>query len=135
MYEDLFVVSNDDESRVFLLTAMRDGTVKAERIRSAADTRLRSKQSFAVIRVESFLLTDGEIEALERMSYEPERMVDGIGEAYVLRPRIASRLGGIDEFFAALRDVTEDVLLTPHLGSPSPDWSIVHSGRKGEQDE
>ena len=54
---DLPKHQNGIESRFFLLTLLRDGRVKSDRIRTEADPRLRSRRPFALITVDSFLLS------------------------------------------------------------------------------
>jgi hypothetical protein len=79
------------ERRIFLLTKLRDGRVKADRIRTEDDRRLRSRAPFALITI------------------DPNHMADD--EGYLLRPRIAELMGDFRSIFQALRDVTEDATL------------------------
>ena len=118
------------ESRRFLLTALKDGRVMAERIFHGEDARLKSREPFAEITVDSFALNDDELDTLaEFTGSEQERLVDGVGEARILRPQVVQRLGGIDGFFDALRDATGDVLLK--MNDVSGEWGLSGSPTGG----
>lgn len=91
------------EKRFFLLTLLRDGRVKADRIRTEADPRLRSRRPFALITVDSFLLRDDEMNLADAAGWDVGRLVDGVGQADLLRPPIAKSVGDISGFLHVLR--------------------------------
>ena len=113
------------ESRSFLLTLLKHGRVKAERIRNENDPRLHSKAPFALITVDSLLLTDDEMNLADAAGWDVSRLVDGVGQIDLLRPRIAESMGDIDGIFQSLRDATEDTVLEVNqMGSSGPEWRV-----------
>lgn len=94
---------NGIESRSFLLTLLRDRRVRAERIRAEDDPRLHSKAPFALITVDSFLLRDDEMNLADAAGWDVGRLVDGVGQADLLRPPIAKSVGDISGFLHVLR--------------------------------
>lgn len=113
------------ESRSFLLTLLKDGRVKAERIRAEDDPRLSSKAPFALMTVDSFLLTDDEMNFADTAGLDVARLVDGVGQADLLRPRTAKSFGDISDFFLALGDATEDTTLEIiRAGGSEPEWRV-----------
>jgi hypothetical protein len=99
------------ERRVFLLTKLKDGRVKADRIRTEDDRRLRSRAPFALITVDTNRMADDEANLADAAGQDANRMGDGADEGYLLRPRIAESMGDFRSIFQALRDVTEDATL------------------------
>ena len=113
------------ESRSFLLTLLKDGRVKGERIRDEDDPRLHSKAPFALITVDSFLLTDDEMNLADAAGWDARRLVDGVGQVDLLRPRIAESMDDIDGLFQALRDAAEDTMLeVDHMGHSGAEWRV-----------
>ena len=95
-----------------------------QRILTADDPRLSSPKPFLLITVDTFLLSDHEIEVLGDVN----RLVEGVGMFKVIRPILAKRRGiDASAFFEVLRDETGDVLLEPddevRLGGPG--WHVV----------
>lgn len=125
MFDDFFDPIPGVTTHVFLLTSQPDLTVKAELIRNPDDKRLSSKKAFAVIAVDTLVLTDDEFAAA---GDHADRLVEGIGQADILKPRIANSLGGISPFFNVLTDVTGDVTLKlVEFGPTGAEWKVVSS--------
>jgi hypothetical protein len=123
-FSEFFETQDGMASRTFLLTVLTDGRIKAERILTADDPRLSSPKPFLLITVDTFLLSDHEIEVLGDVN----RLVEGVGMFKVIRPILAKRRGiDASAFFEVLRDETGDVLLEPddevRLGGPG--WHVV----------
>lgn len=116
---------NGIESRSFLLTLLRDGRVRAERIRAEDDPRLHSKAPFALITVDSFLLTEDERNLADAAGWDAGRLVDGVDEGYLLRQRIAESIEDFHGLFHALRDATEDTMLQiDRMDRSGAEWRI-----------
>jgi hypothetical protein len=99
------------DRRIFLLTKLRDGRVKADRIRTDDDPRLRSKAPFALITVDTNRMADDEANLADAAGQDANRLADGDDGGFLLRPRIAESIGDFRGIFQALRDVTEDAML------------------------
>ena len=113
------------EKRFFLLTLLKDGRVKADRIRTEADPRLRSRRPFALITVDSFLLTEDERNLADAAGWDAGRLVDGVDEGYLLRQRIAESIEDFHGIFHALRDATEDTMLQiDRMDRSGAEWRI-----------
>ena len=123
-YSEFFETQNGITSRTFLLTALTDGRIKAERTLTADDPRLFSPKPFLLVTVDTFLLSDQEIVVLG----DVERLVDGVRMFKILRPQLAKRRGfDVNVSFNVLRDETGDVLLEPDFEVPlwGPGWHVV----------
>jgi hypothetical protein len=120
MFDDLFSEKPHTETHRFLLTKLKNGKVKAETIESANDPRLSSTMPFALIALDRFVVTEEELyfdrsdtDLMKVAECIDGDVVDGVGVATIMRPRVAKNLGGIDAFFLALTGITKDVVLTP----------------------
>ncbi len=123
-YSEFFETQDGITSRTFLLTALTDGRIKAERILTADDPRLSSPKPFLLITVDTFLLSDQEVAVLGDVN----RLIEGVGMTQTLRPKQAKRLGiDTNAFYEVLRDETGDVLLEPDDEVPlwGPGWHVV----------
>jgi len=113
------------EKRFFLLTLLRDGRVKADRIRTEADPRLRSRRPFALITVDALLLTEVEMNLADAVGWDVGGLVDGVNEGHLLRPRIAESIEDFHGIFHALRDETEDTMLQiDRMDRSGAEWRI-----------
>jgi len=99
------------ERRFFLLTKLRNGRVKAERIRTDKDPRLRSRTAFALITLDSAPQTDDELIPADAAGRGGCSAAYGGDEGYLLRPQIANSIKDFRGLFHALRDATEDTML------------------------
>ena len=87
-------------TRVFVLTEIEVGRIKAERVRSPFDPRLRSGRAFAIAAVHSIAACGD------------DPAIDGVGEEVILRPRIYDGYSYACNFLSALADVEGDCMLT-----------------------
>ena len=116
---------NGIEKRFFLLTLLKDGRVKAERIRTETDPRLRSRRPFALITLDSPPLTEHEMNRADAAGWDVGGRVDGVNEGYLLRPRIAESIEDFHGLFRALRDSTEDTMLQiDRMDRSGPEWCV-----------
>ena len=99
------------ECRFFLLTLLRNGRVKADRIRTDDDPRLRSRAAFALITLDADLQTDDELNSEDVAGRGACSAAYGGGEGYLLRPPIAKSIKDFRGLFRALRDAIEDTML------------------------
>lgn len=113
------------ERRIFLLTRLRNGRVKADRIRTDDDPRLRSKTPFALITVDNIRLTDNETNLEDAARRNLRRVAVLKDEGYLLRPRIARSMGDFGGLFRALRCATEDTVLeVDQTGFSGAEWRV-----------
>ena len=99
------------ERRFFLLTRLRNGRVKADRVRTDDDPRLRSRAAFALITLDSVLQTDDELSPADAAGRGGCSAAYGGDEGYLLRPEISNSIKDFRGLFQALRDATEDTML------------------------
>lgn len=99
------------ELRFFLLTRLRNGRVKAERIRTDKDPRLRSRAAFALITPKSVLPASVESNVASATERDSGKAAERLDEGYLLRPQIAESIENFHGLFHALRDATEDTIL------------------------
>jgi len=99
------------EQRFFLLTRRRNGRVKAERIRTDKDPRLRSRAAFALIMPSSVLPASVESNVASATERDSGKAAERLDEGYLLRPQIAESIENFRGLFHALRNATEDTLL------------------------
>jgi hypothetical protein len=122
---DLSRLQEETERRIFLLTLLRNGRVKADRIRTEDDPRLRSKTPFALITLESVLQADDESNLAGAIERDVNRGADGIDEGYLLRPRIAKSIEDFHGLFQALRNAKEDTILEiDRKGRSGTEWRV-----------
>lgn len=122
MFDDLFNDKPNTETHRFLLTKLGNRTVKAETIESPEDPRILSKAPFALIALDRFVVANEEL-VFDRTDADLANVaetidgsvVEGVGVAAIMRPRVAKNLGGIDPFILALTDVKKDVVLSSVL--------------------
>jgi hypothetical protein len=113
------------ERRFFLLKKLRNGRVKAERIRTDKDPRLRSRTAFALITLDSAPQTDDELNPADAAGRGGCSAAYGGDEGYLLRPQIANSIKGFRGLFHALRDSTEDTMLQiDRMDRSGPEWRI-----------
>lgn len=99
------------ELRFFLLTLLRNGRVKADRIRTEDDPRLRSRTPFALITPNSVLPASVESNVASATERDSGKAAERLDEGYLLRPQIAESIESFRGLFHALRDATEDTIL------------------------
>jgi len=99
------------ERRLFLLTLLRNGRVKADRIRTKDDLRLRPRTPFALITPNSVLPASVEPNVASATERDSGRAAERLDEGYLLRPQIAESIENFRGLFHALRDATEDTIL------------------------
>jgi hypothetical protein len=99
------------ERRFSLLTLLRNGRVKADRIRTEDDPRLRSRTPFALITPNSVLPASVESNVASATERDSGKAAERLDEGYLLRPQIAESIENFRGLFHALRDATEDTLL------------------------
>jgi hypothetical protein len=99
------------ELRFFLLTLLRNGRVKADRVRTDDDPRLRSRAAFALITPNSVLPASVESNVASATERDSGKAAERLDEGYLLRPQIAESIENFRGLFHALRDATEDTTL------------------------
>jgi len=99
------------ERRFFLLTKLRNGRVKAERIRTDKDPRLRSRTAFALITPNLVLPASVESNVASATERDSGKAAERLDEGFLLRPKIAESIENFRGLFHALRDATEDTML------------------------
>jgi len=109
--EDLLKHQEESERRIFLLTLLKNGRVKADRIRAEDDPRLRSKTPFALITPNSVLPASVESNVASATERDSGRDAERLDEGYLPRPQIAESIENFRGLFHALRDATEDTIL------------------------
>lgn len=113
------------ERRFFLLTLLRNGRVKADRIRTEDDPRLRSKAAFALITPNSVLPASVESNVTSATDRDSGRAAERLDEGYLLRPQIAESIENFRGLFHALRDATEDTILEiDRKGRLGAEWRV-----------
>jgi hypothetical protein len=113
------------EHRFFLLTLLRNGRVKADRIRTDDDPRLRSRAAFALITLASVLPKDEELNLADPAGRIGCSTADANDEGYLLRPRIANSIDDFRGLFHALRRATEDTILEiDRKGRLGAEWRV-----------
>jgi hypothetical protein len=110
-YRELFGTGDDPDLtvRVFVLTELKDGRVRAQRVRSPYDPRLHDSEAFAIVAVDT-LAADAET---------GDEEIRDIGKEVILRPRIYHRLVLDSDFLGALADAANDCTLEMDLWG---DW-------------
>jgi hypothetical protein len=113
------------ELRFFLLTRLRNGRVKAERIRTDKDPRLRSRTPFALIMPNSVLPASVESNVASATERDSSKAAERLDEGYLLRPKIAESIENFHGLFHALRDATEDTILEiDRKGRLGAEWHV-----------
>lgn len=113
------------ENRSFLLTLLWDGRVKAERIRSDKDPRLRSKAAFALITLASVLPKGEELNLADPAERNGCSTADSNDEGYLLRQQIAESIDNFRGLFHALREATEDTMLEiDQMVNSGTEWRV-----------
>lgn len=99
--------------------------MRADRVRTEDDPRLRLRAPFALIKVDNIRFTDNETNIEDAAGLDLIKVAILEDEGYLLRPRIAKSIGGIYGFFEALRDATEDTMLELDRKAHSgPEWRV-----------
>jgi len=101
----------ESERRIFLLTLLKNGHIKADRMRTDKDPRLRSRTAFALITLEAVLPAGDESNLSDSTKPSGGSVEDERDEAYLLRRRIAESMEDFRGIFHALRKVKEDTIL------------------------
>ena len=113
------------EQRFFLLTRLRNGRVKADRVRTDDDPRLRSRAAFALITPNSVLPASVESNVASATERDSGRAAERLDEGYLLRPQIAESIENFRGLFHALRDATEDTILEiDRKGRLGAEWYV-----------
>ena len=113
------------ELRFFLLTLLRNGRVKADRVRTDDDPRLRSRAAFALITPNSVLPESVESNVASATERDSGRAAERLDEGYLLRPQIAESIENFRGLFHALRDATEDTILEiDRKGRLGAEWYV-----------
>lgn len=113
------------ERRFFLLTKLRNGRIKAERIRTDKDPRLRSRSAFALITPNSVLPVRDESNVPGTTERDSGKAAERLDEGYLLRPQIAESIENFRGLFHALRDATEDTILEiDQKGRLGAEWHV-----------